>query len=109
MEKFSIKCKFCGNEDPTQFQVTMVDDEGYSNYTVMDEGYFEIKCIKCGTFGSEDHNKKDMPSNKLDQFEITCKNCGSNKNSYIPGDVDGDDFPEGGYLKCNECNIKESE
>lgn len=102
MEKFSLKCKFCGNTDQTKFQTTLEPADGYSAWTILEDGYIEFKCKSCGTFGSTDEEKTEG-NNKRDMFEVTCNNCGSNKWSYDDGSCDDD--PE---ISCDGCDTSES-
>lgn len=99
-EKFLIKCLFCGNEDQETFQTTMERDQGYSNYTVEETGFIEIKCIKCGTFMSTDYEKRNLGSNKKDSFEMICPKCNSTNTDFDCGDVDCEDDQE---ITCNDC------
>lgn len=101
MDNFKVKCN-CGSED---IETTMENDGGYSNYTVMDDGYIEFKCKACGNFGSTDKEEKGG-NNKLDQFTVTCISCGSTDWSYTPGDVDGD---ESNVITCDKCNKEEKQ
>lgn len=60
-EKFLIKCLFCGNDDQESFQTTMERDQGYSNYTVEDEGFIEIKRLTKGDFFTGCNGCKNKP------------------------------------------------
>lgn len=106
MRKFNIKCKFCGNEEQDKFQTTIKDWDGYSEYTVLEEGCVEFKCLKCGTFGSTDKYKGGS-NNKIDMFHITCNNCGSSNWSYINSLYKNKIFKP--HIKCDKCGEKEEQ
>jgi DNA-directed RNA polymerase subunit RPC12/RpoP len=101
MKNFTLKCKFCGNDNQEEFQTTLEDWDGYSEYTVLNSGYAEFKCLKCGTFGTTDSEEGD--NNKLNMFEVTCNQCGSTKWEFYSS-LDNEDGP---YIKCDECGVKE--
>ena len=105
MLNFKIKCKFCGNEEQDKFQTTINDWEGYSEYTVLETGCVEFKCLKCGTFGSTDEFKNEG-NNKIDMFEITCSQCDSHNYSY-KNSLDDDKIKQP-CIKCDECGVEES-
>lgn len=104
MKNFRIKCLFCGNYDQDKFQTTMEDDSGYSEYTIMTLGYVEFKCLICGTFGTDDYDRKTYGNNKLNMFEITCAKCNSHGWS-----SEGSGLSEEQYMKinCNYCDNEE--
>ena len=105
MLNFRIKCKFCGNDDQKEFQTTINDWDGYSEYTVLDSGSVEFKCLKCGTFGSTDEIKKENGSNKIEMFEITCNHCGSHNYSYQ--NSLNDESIQKPYIECDDCGVKD--
>jgi hypothetical protein len=94
---FTIKCK-----NPQcvggRIETTMEDDSGYSNWTVMDNGYVEFKCHGCGKFGSTDEYKKP---NELNNFEVKCDRCGGTEWTEHIGDVDNEDTPT--HIECKGC------
>lgn len=102
MLNFKVECKNCKSQD---IQTTMNSDSGYSNWTVLDSGSIEFKC-ECGKFGSTDRYT-DQPNNQLDNFEVTCKLCGSTEWDYEVQDVDGESDPT--HIECKKCHVKEAQ
>lgn len=92
-----IKCKN-PNCIGGRIETTMEGDDGYSNWTVMSDGFIEFKCHGCGKFGSTDEFKDP---NELDNFEVTCKNCHSHEWGYEIKDVDGENPPT--RIICKGC------
>ena len=94
---FSISCK---NKKCIggKIDILLGRDEGYSNWTVMKNGYFSLKCHGCGKFGTT--NKSVLP-NELYNFDVVCLECEQkNKFNFYPGDIDGEIRP---HLICTNC------
>jgi len=104
MLNFKVTCKNCKSDG--KIQTTMESDSGYSNWTVMDNGYVEFKCHGCGKFASTDEYK-DKPNNQPENFEVECNKCGSKEWGYNIQDVDGEDEPT--HILCKKCGAKESQ
>jgi len=105
MNNFRIKCKFCNNEDQTKFQTTMLDADGYSEYTILSEGFIEFKCLSCGTFGTTNEEQKEG-SNKLNMFELTCNKCNSHNWEYEDSNLVPYEYCK---IKCCDCNNEEKQ
>jgi Zn finger protein HypA/HybF involved in hydrogenase expression len=84
-----------------RIETTMENDNGYSNWTVMDNGFVEFKCHGCGKFGSTDTYKK---TNELENFDVTCDNCGSRKWESNIQDVEQEQ--EKTNIECSDCHAK---
>ena len=101
MNKFTVKCESCGNCDQREIQTTMEDWDGYSEYTVLEDGFIEFKCKKCGTFGSS-HPEKKEGNNKIDLFKIRCNQCGGTKCEFE------DSLNSGSMnITCEKCGCQE--
>ena len=86
-----------------KIETTLQGDDGYSNWTVLDSGFVELKCHGCGKFGSTD-TYKDEGNNQLNNFEVKCNLCGTTKWSPNIQDVDGEEEPTN--IECDYCHAK---
>lgn len=108
-EKFKITCKF-PNCKESRIQADKITDQGYSNWTVEESGYLELKCHTCGTYAiiqtttQEAINTPHPANQKPEYFEIKCKRCNNPNVEYIAGDVDGE---AESTLRCNNCGEQE--
>lgn len=84
-----------------RIETTMHGDSGYSNWTVMDNGYVEFKCHGCGKFTSTDTYKEP---NSPENFEVTCNKCGSKEWNENIQDVDCIDNKTN--IECKNCHAK---
>jgi len=95
---FEITCKTCYEKG--KIQCDFSSDEGYSNYTVLTDGCFEIKCHTCGKFMSTDLFKK--PNDK-DNFTLKCIYCGGlDEWTYFAKDID--EYCDNNNITCNCCD-----
>lgn len=109
LDNFRIQCP-CGNTEQSTFQTTMEDWDGYSEYTVMECGFFSVKCKKCGAFGSTNKNEKPR-SNKMNDFIITCAKCEST-NWNFSDSLDNESYfsdvkDTEPLLQCDDCGCEE--
>jgi hypothetical protein len=84
-----------------RLETTMVGDEGYSNWTVMDDGFIEFKCHGCGKFASTDTYKKP---NEPENFEVICLKC--NSKEWEENIQDVDEEAEETNIECKNCHAK---
>lgn len=93
----------CINKDCIggRIETTMEGASGYSNWTVLDDGYVEFKCHGCGKFASTDTYKKP---NEPENFLVTCNKCGCTEWSENIQDVDCDE--EKTNIECTKCGAK---
>lgn len=97
MKNHTIRClnpKCIGG----RIETTLESDEGYSNWTVMSDGYISFKCHGCGKFAT---TESDVSPNEPDNFEVTCV-CGSHEWEENIGDVDG--FIKTS-IECKKCGL----
>lgn len=81
-----------------RIETTMVKDEGYSNYTVMDSGKVAFKCTGCGKYAEAD-NAKDM-----ENFDVVCDWCHTQEFTTHIQDVDSEMEPT--HIQCKMCKRK---
>lgn len=98
---FTIKC-LNPNCIGGRIETTFIGDSGYSNWTVLDDGFVEFKCHGCGKFASTDEYKKP---NEPENFEVSCDNCGGLEWSENIQDVDEDS--EETNMECKSCHKKQ--
>jgi len=96
----TIKCKN-PNCIGGRIETTMNGDSGYSNWTVMEDGYIEFKCHGCGKFASTDKYKTP---NEPDNFEVMCNKCGCKE--WIAYIQDVDEELEETHIECKKCGAK---
>jgi hypothetical protein len=117
MKNFTVTCCKCGTsvgpsllpDASAPIQTTLEGDDGYSNWTVMDSGYAEFKCGKCGSFASTKWVHRAgivmLPDSPNDRFSVVCASCGSDGWSFISGDVDHED--QATAIICRGCGQNE--
>lgn len=87
-----------------RIETTMSGDNGYSNWTVLDDGEIEFKCHGCGKFATTDYFQKEEGNNQPENFEVKCLNCGST--DWDSNIQDVDEELEETHISCSECGAK---
>lgn len=105
IKRCDIRCENCGETE--KIEISIFADSGYSDYTVMDDGQFELKCVSCGKFGSTDEYKKE-PANEMKNFIVMCHNCRSAEWDFSAGNVDGYCDSEVTCKKCHTVLLKDN-